>query len=95
MGGHINETPTPRHPGALDTHDNRHGRRPFEVQGADKMTRFKFSVFGSRLRMLAVMMGGFMFITGAKDFLPPIGSFGYMVFGLVLIWWGGWRGQGK
>ena len=54
------------------------------------MKNFKSS-FKTPARTIAMMLGSFMFMAGIKDFLPQLGSFGYIVFGVFLMWWGGWR----
>jgi hypothetical protein len=56
------------------------------------MKNFKFSVFGSRFRTLAMMIGSWMFVAGVKDFIPQLGSLGYIVGGVVLMWMS-WRDE--
>lgn len=53
------------------------------------MKNFKFGF--KPVRTLAMMIGSFMFISGVKDFLPQLGSVGYIGAGIFLMWWGGWR----
>jgi len=42
-------------------------------------------------RSVAKIIGGVLFVKGAMDLIPQVGSIGSIIAGAVLLWYGSWR----
>ena len=51
--------------------------------------------FGIPARSVAKIIGGVLFVNGAMDLIPRVGSVGNLIVGGFLLWWGQWRHGGR
>ena len=46
-------------------------------------------------RSVAKIIGGVLFVKGAMDLIPQVGSIGSIIVGGILLWWGQRRPGGR